>query len=150
MFLKSSTTATTVISFLCYCCFLLFSILFFSYKVLLKACLQTPINTFIINTLQCIFGYIFIITFSIVFFMHFTLFSALFSVLFSLLSASSFASLSAAVRTVEVITFQLSAQSFSCCFFLLCYRRRHVAPKAYSDNPSPHPDTGIGNIRPPL
>ena len=63
--------------------FLLFSILFFSYKVLLKACLQIPINTFIINALQCVFGYIFIITFfNRVFHAFYTVFRIAFRVVF--------------------------------------------------------------------
>ena len=61
MFLKSSAT-TAILSFSLLLLFF-FSILFFSYKVLLNACLRTLINTFIINILNRIFGYIFIITF---------------------------------------------------------------------------------------
>lgn len=132
--------------------FFFFSSLFFS--SLIKFCLKLACKSPLTHSLSMhcsVFSVTFSSSlFSIVFFMHFTLFSALFSVLFSLLPASSFASLSAAVRTVEVITFSAVCTVFSCCFFRLCYRRRHVAPKAYSDNPSPHPDTGIGNIRPPL
>ena len=50
---------------------------------MLKACLQTPINAFIINTLQCIFGYIFIITFfNRVFHAFYTVFRIVFRVVF--------------------------------------------------------------------
>lgn len=69
---------------------------------------------------------------------------------FSLLFASSSASLSAATSTVEVITFSAICAVFSAASSAFATAWLHVAPKAYSDNPSPHPDTGIGNIRPPL
>ena len=114
-------------------------------KFRLKAC-KLLINTFIINIFESYFRLYFHHRFFFIlhYFPHcFPFFP------YCLLRHS--ASLSAATRTVEVITFQLSAA----VFFLAASSSFATGggtfcSKAYSDNPSPHPDTGIGNIRPPL